>query len=108
MLSAGAIGTANVISSTASLQKENGVIGNIGSRVDLGWNNTISVNVLTADLAESITAKKEVIGLPLCSTVELGTLTGYVQTQNVSVQAIAMEEELQQINSMLDRGVYIE
>ena len=107
-ISAGSIGAANVISSTASLQKENGVIGNIGSRVDFGWNNTISVNVLTADLAESITAKKEVIGLPLCSTVELGTLTGYVQTQNASVQAIAMEEELQEINSMLDRGVYIE
>ena len=49
-----------------------------------------------------------IIGLPYFSTVELGTLTGYVQTQNASVQAIAMEEELQEINSMLDRGVFIE
>lgn len=102
----GAIG--NVISSISSLARHNGVIGSIGSRVDTKGNNSLSINVMTNDLAENITGKKEVLGLPLCSTVELSTLTGYVQCADASVSAIAMPEEISKINSMLNGGMYIE
>ena len=98
----------NVISSVSSLARHNGVIGSIGSRVDTGGNNRVTINVMTNDLAESITGKKEVLGLPFCSTVELSTLTGYVQCAGASVSAIAMPEELSQINGLLNGGVYIE
>lgn len=108
MASAAGFGASNVISSVSSLQKDNGVIGTIGSRVDMGWANDISVEVLTAELSESVTAKKEVLGLPCCSTVELSTLTGYCQCSNASVSAIAMPEEITKINNYLNGGVYIE
>lgn len=108
MTSAVGFGAGNVISSISSLQKDNGVIGTIGSRVDMGWANDITVEVLTAELSESVTAKKEVLGLPCCSTVELSTLTGYCQCSNASVSAIAMPEEITKINNYLNRGVYIE
>lgn len=101
-------GASNVISSVSSLQKDNGVIGTIGSRVDMGHANDITVEVLTAELSESVTAKKEVLGLPCCSTVELSTLTGYCQCSNASVSAIAMPEEITKINNYLNGGVYIE
>lgn len=106
--SAAGFGASNVISSVSSLQKDNGVIGTIGSRVDMGWANDITVEVLTAELSESVTAKKEVLGLPCCSTVELSTLTGYCQCSNASVSAIAMPEEITKINNYLNGGVYIE
>ena len=108
MTSAIGFGAGNVISSISSLQKDNGVIGTIGSRVDMGWANDITVEVLTAELSESVTAKKEVLGLPCCSTVELSTLTGYCQCSNASVSAIAMPEEITKINNYLNGGVYIE
>lgn len=108
MASAAGFGASNIISSVSSLQKDNGVIGTIGSRVDMGWANDITVGVLTAELSESVTAKKEVLGLPCCSTVELSTLTGYCQCSNASVSAIAMPEEITKINNYLNGGVYIE
>lgn len=106
--SAAGFGASNIISSVSSLQKDNGVIGTIGSRVDMGWANDITVEVLTAELSESVTAKKEVLGLPCCSTVELSTLTGYCQCSNASVSAIATPEEITKINNYLNGGVYIE
>lgn len=49
-----------------------------------------------------------VIGLPYNSTAELGELSGYTQTQNVSVSAIAREPILNEINAFLNGGIYIE
>lgn len=102
------IGASNVISSVSSLQKDNGVIGTLGSRVDLGWANRISVEVLTAELSEDVESKKSVLGLPCCSTVELSELSGYCQCSQASVSAIAMPEEIIKINNYLNGGVYIE
>ena len=39
---------------------------------------------------------------------ELSTLTGYVQTSGAHVQAPAYDSELQQIDALLDAGIYIE
>lgn len=108
MVGTGISAVGNVVSSISSLARHNGVIGSIGSRVDTKGNNSVTINVMTNDLAESITAKQKVLGLPLCSTVELSTLTGYVQCADASVSAIAMPEELSQINGLLNGGIYIE
>lgn len=110
MAMAGALGnSAGAITNTiSSLQKDNGVVGQLGSRVDYAWAKTITVTVATADLAESITAKKEVLGLPFCSTVELGTLKGFCQCSGASISAVAMPKELMEINNYLNGGVYIE
>lgn len=98
----------NVVSSFASLARHNGVVGSIGSRVETRGNNSVTISVMTNDLAESITGKKEILGLPLCSTVELSTLSGYAQCSEASVSCMAMPDEISEINSFLNGGVYIE
>lgn len=95
-----------VFSTIATTQYENGYVGNVGSYLDIG--QPITVNCSKAVLSESVTAKKEVLGLPCCSTVELSTLTGFVQCQGASVAAVAMENEISEINNYLNGGFYIE
>lgn len=51
---------------------------------------------------------KQIIGRPLAQMVKLSTLTGYVQTQGFSIDCDAPLEEVNEINSMLNGGVYIE
>jgi len=48
------------------------------------------------------------LGNPTAKCDTIGNYTGYVQTSGASVSANATYEELQQINSLLDGGVYIE
>lgn len=102
------ISLGNLMSSTSTLQKQTGIVGALGSRVDFGWSTEIEFHISRNELSESITAKKDVLGLPLCSTVELSTLSGYVQCANASVAAPAMESELREINNFLNGGVYLE
>lgn len=101
----GIIGANNFID---SFQQHTQTNGSISSALSAYLGRRIIVSVWTVETNDEPNNYKDIIGLPYFSAVELGNLTGYVQTQNASVQAIAMEEELQEINSMLDRGVYIE
>lgn len=82
--------------------------GAMGSRIGASMGLAIVCYVYTKSLSDGLAGKKDVLGLPHCSTVVLGTLSGYVQTQNVSVSAIARKPILDEINSYLDGGVYIE
>jgi len=50
----------------------------------------------------------DTLGTPTYKCDTISNYTGYIQTNNVSVSANATYEELQQINSLLDGGVYIE
>lgn len=110
MLLAGAVSNtaSNIMSAGSNLHKDNGTVGRLGSRVDYAWNKNISTIISTADLAETITAKKPVLGLPCCKTLDLSELSGFCQCQGVSVAAPAMESEIREINNFLNGGVYLE
>ena len=97
---------ASEISSNASNHTQIG--GSIGSRVGGTMGLAIVCYVYRKTLTDGISGKKEVLGLPHCSTIELNELTGYVQTQNASVSAIARKPILNEINNYLNGGVYIE
>lgn len=58
--------------------------------------------------SENPSLRKDVDGMPLGSTVELNTLTGYVQTMNASISIAADYDEIQEVNDLLNGGVYIE
>lgn len=49
-----------------------------------------------------------VLGRPLCQMCRLGDLSGYVLTENASVDFEGNATEQSVINNMLDRGIYIE
>lgn len=49
-----------------------------------------------------------VMGTPSMSVKQIGTLSGFVKTRGVSVEANAGGDELTVINNMLDGGVFIE
>lgn len=82
--------------------------GGLGGRISSDASPNIILRVDKVEPTEPIIAKRDVIGLPLCSTVELSTLSGYVQCSNVSVAAPAMESEIREINNFLNGGVYLE
>ena len=102
------MGTGNLVNSVASLKANNGTVGSLNSTVDLAYANEIKIYVSQTELAEDIEAKRNVYGLPYAETVELSTLTGYVQCEHASVAAPAMESEIQEINNFLNGGVYLE
>lgn len=76
----------------------------IGSQLGQNIELTVWSSKTNADPSEVA----NVIGLPYNSTAELGKLSGYTQTQNVSVSAIAREPILNEINAFLNGGIYIE
>lgn len=62
----------------------------------------------TTDTSENPENRRGIDGLPYCSTVVLNTLTGYVQTMNASISIAADYDEIQEVNDLLNGGVYIE
>lgn len=73
-----------------------------------GFTGKCSCYVVYHDTIVSPHADTAVIGEPYSKAVRLETLSGYVQTQNASVSVPAKEEVVQQLNSLLDGGIYIE
>lgn len=51
---------------------------------------------------------KDVYGLPCCKTMSIGNLSGYIKTVNASVSLPSLGNDRQEVNSMLDAGIYIE
>ena len=102
------IGIYGAVNAAESFQQKTQINGSLSSSIARKLGLNIVLQVWSSKTNANPSDYQNIIGLPYFSAVELGTLTGYVQTQNASVQAIAMEEELKEINSMLDRGVYIE
>ena len=62
----------------------------------------------TTNTSENPENRRAIDGLPYCSTVELNTLTGYVKTMNASISIAADYDEIQEVNDLLNGGVYIE
>ena len=91
-----------------SFQQKTQINGSLSSAIGYIAGRSIIVQVWSSKTNVEPVQYKDIIGLPYGSTVVLGNLSGFVQTNGVSVQAIAMQEELNEINNMLDRGVYIE
>ena len=82
--------------------------GALSSAIGSQLGQNIELTVWSSKTNAEPSEVANVIGLPYNSTAELGKLSGYTQTQNVSVSAIAREPILNEINAFLNGGVYIE
>lgn len=82
--------------------------GALSSAIGSQLGQNIELTVWSSKTNAEPSEVANVIGLPYNSTAELGELSGYTQTQNVSVSAIAREPILNEINAFLNGGIYIE
>lgn len=108
MLGTSIAAASNIANSITGLVPRGGFVGTIGSRVDYVFNADIGASIYRNKLSDGTMDIQDVLGLPLSATETIGNLTGYIQTQNVSVSIEATLEEIEKVNSLLDGGVYIE
>lgn len=72
-------------------------------------NGTINICLFVSTLGgEEPTVIREPLGRPCNKVVQLSGCLGYTQTQNASVNLQAPKSLIEEVNSMLDSGIYIE
>lgn len=111
---AGTYGVINAISSLSMPQVQK-VAGSFGGSVlgatmgsDISRWQKFRLICTSRDTAEEPEGIRPVQGNALAKTVSLSGLSGYVKTSGASVQAPAFDSEIQQVNMMLDSGIYLE
>lgn len=85
-------------------QTTGGIAGGAGG----GLNNNIIATTVSHDTAEAPGNASAVHGTPTFETKTLSALTGYVECQNASVSISGSDTERNEINTLLNGGVYIE
>ena len=84
-------------------------IGSNGGGAILGVDaDKVTCYTVFHDTTVSPSSVSATIGTPYNGAMSLSGVSGYVQTQNASVSGDMMDSERQQINQMLDGGIYIE
>lgn len=104
------IGAANTVVNAAqgALMPVQTSIGGIQGGVGAGLVLNAAVWVYEHGITGAIGNMSGVQGLPYFNTATIGNLSGYVQTKGASVSALGGGAIREQINSMLDSGVFIE
>lgn len=99
----GALGVANSMKPTPTCIGSNsgGAILGIGA-------DTITCYTVFHDTTVVPSSVSAVKGTPYNGVLSLSGITGYVQTENASVNGLMTDTERDEINSLLDGGVYIE
>lgn len=112
-----ALGATGVLSAISSVLTPTNIktMGGFGGSVlgaiignDLTRWQKFRLSVTTRETSDSPANMRATMGNVLNEVVSLSGLSGYCQTSGASVSAPATELELNDINSMLDSGVYIE
>ena len=96
----GAIATASTI-----LDPQSSISGGAGNKAVIADRGNIYLSCENYGSKEFPTAEA---GRPLCQNVKLGTLSGYVKCGNASVPLVALDHTRNEINGMLNSGIYIE
>lgn len=100
------IGTAGEIRSAEVHTQTNGAIS---SRIGAYVQTTIELTIIRSAVIDHYgTERKNIIGLPCFRTLLLNSLSGFCQCSGASVSAPATDNELLEINTYLDGGIYIE
>lgn len=102
-----AVGAGLLTNGIASGQTQTQVNGGYSGRAGI-IDMYIKLEYAQRDTSDIPTAITNVLGLPYGKIVSLGSLRGYVQCSNASVQANTNTEYLSQINDYLNGGAYIE
>lgn len=94
---------------TSSMQKSVGIAGGYTGGNSVYANPyQVSLHSICHDTTIEPSAMAEKYGRPLNKVVTLSTLSGYCQTTDASVEVNASNEIIDEINNLLNGGIYIE
>ena len=104
---AGAVGSAfNAIGS--SFGHQGGSVGGATGNTGYAINNMVTLESCCHGTTIEPSTMAEKYGRPLNKVVTLSTLSGYCQTTDASIEVNASNEIIEEINNLLNGGVYIE
>lgn len=106
------IGTASLIGIMSGMQNmmigQPSCISSASGGTDAGLPQNIKCFVVTHDTNVLPSSIAQTIGTPTFSQKSLSSISGYVQTQDFSLQAAAPDQDLQRVNTYLNGGAFIE
>lgn len=106
---AASIGVNWVAGTMNNLQPTPTSVGGNGGSAAIGADVRLWLYSIFHDTVVSPSSVSAVMGVPKMATMSLSSHSGYVQTQNASVNGSTMTDAArQEINRMLDSGIYIE
>ena len=107
-----AAGVAGLMGITSGIQNlmegQPSCIGGFSGGADAGHTRSIKCITVCHDTNVSPSSVSATIGTPAFAQKSLGSLTGFVQTQEFSLQADAPDVDLQRVNTYLNGGAFIE
>ena len=105
-----ALGTAGVIGLANNMQAQPTCIGSNAGGAAVGLSNSASIVCYTVfhDTIEAPSNMNNAVGTPTNCVESIGSISGYVQTRAASVSGSMTDTERDEINNLLDGGVYIE
>lgn len=83
-------------------------VGGLDGIAGIATNQNITCYTVFHDTIAPPNTQKETIGTPTMKPRALSGLTGFVQTISASVDGAMTSEERSELNSLLDRGIFIE
>jgi len=98
----------SMISELGASQSTTQINGAISSAIGIHNGRTIQLIKYTHTTAMNPADIRYLLGNPTCIVDTINNYTGYIQTLNFSLSANATAEEITKINTLMDRGVYIE
>ena len=103
-----ALGTAGVIGLANNMQAQPTCIGSNAGGAAVGLTARVVCYTIFHDTIDSPSSVSATVGTPTNCIKSLGSISGYVQTAAASVSGSMTDTEREEINSLLDGGVYIE
>ena len=83
-------------------------IGGLDGIAGIATNQNITCYTVFHDTIAPPNTHKDTIGTPTMKPKSLSGLTNFVQTLSASVEGAMTSEERSELNSLLDRGIFIE
>ena len=103
-----ALGTAGIIGLANNMQAQPTCIGSNAGGAAVGLLARVVCYTIFHDTIESPATMNAAVGTPTNCVKSLGSISGYVQTRAASVSGSMTDTEREEINSLLDGGVYLE
>lgn len=112
VVSGGALTIAGIAGAVASMfsafKRTTSEIGSFGGNFSSGGNR-LKLMIFKHGLSEQPENMATLYGRPCCKVLSMATLVnGYVQTSQFQLEAPLDDEIIQQVNSLMDSGVYLE
>lgn len=102
-------GIAGAVSSFKSyFTKQASVINAFGGNASAKDNLKLAIYVFKRGLSETPDVLRQLYGRPCAKVLTIGTLQGYVKTQDFKLQAPISRELIEEVESLMDSGVFIQ